>query len=213
MFTDSKLERNKKLASIMQSIPFIYSDILAEQITCSVLSNDEHTHYYCVFFDVSNAVRRLPPWTDVMPLSWQMLVNDVPVLFQLFIKNGFIDKLEIIDMGFQRIPWEDVWDADPILDFEYDNQYVCSYLTSAKVLVEKVHNNGCAIDLAIKSQRGYVIACFRNCHIRTLESNMQHWTRFNIICKENGKYSVSSTDYSIDFECSLLYLKLHTIID
>ena len=206
---------NRKLIELLLSIPFPYNDILKQQIEASTLSSTETPYVYSIHFHLAQSAQRFPEWLDIVPLSWQILVDNVPVTCELFLDNGYIEDLEIVDMGFERIQWDCFFDTSPCLDFEYSERHVYEFLSSESLILEKARNDSMKVDLLLKSSGKSIVASFRGCQTRRLDlSKLPAQVVFEISeAKEKEyKYTIRSSDGNIDFDCALLFLKLHAVI-
>lgn len=203
------------LLSVSESTSFPFDTILKQQINASQITCATAQYTHTVHFRPSQDVRQFPSWLDTVPVSWQICIDNVPVTCELFISNGYIEDLEIVDMGFERIKWEHLFDTSPRVDFEYNEQYVYDYLSSEPLILEKVRNDSQNVDFMLNHGSKSTVASFRKCQIRRLnipQFPVQVIFEIREACDEKYRYTIQSSDANIDFDCALLFLKLHTII-
>lgn len=205
-----KKKMNQMLIEQLLAIPFPYSDILRVQVSAAALTTKEYSGYYCIHFEKIDKTICLPSWLDKMPLSWQIPTDDIPYLCQLFVKDGYIDMLEIIDMGFNEIKWEYVWTALPVFDYEFDEQNIYKHLTSKELFIEKILLCDDCIDLLIVVDDISLIASFRGCVVRRLASDnfpRACQIKFEQIYNTDYRYLVHTDDDVIDFDCAMVFLQ------
>ena len=204
---------NENLVAHLLRIPFPFSNTLHAQIQAAKIDSESFPDLYRLYFRQEVAAPLFPQYLDMMPLSWQIPTNDAPVLIQLFIKDGFISELEVIDMGLSKIHWEYVWNTLPMLDFCYDLQTVKNLLSSGQCMIYKIMHSQNSIDLGIQSQEQKFVASFRGCQILTLPEDtvcLQAKLEFNNTTRD-GSIAVTSADKKIDFTCQLLFLQWHAV--
>ena len=203
---------NAKLLELLVTIPFPYSDILQRQINASSYKNTFSLDFYCIHFEVKANVDALPSELDVMPLSWQFLIGKAPLQFQLFVKNGYIDSLEIINYAFDKINWDQIWSAVPLLDFEYNAQCIIDCFENKKIDINMMQCTGSRVDMDIDLEDKSFVVCFRGCYVRKLISSLpvkQCEITMRKMVGTQHRFSVSSNDGNIDFECALMFIQWH----
>lgn len=206
---------NSRFIKCLLRIPFPYSHILQEQIEASIYTNTIFSGYFCIHFTPSETVNSLPHWLDAMPLSWQILTDSAPLLCQLFIKEGYIEKLEMIDLALNNIEWEKVWISEPLLDYEYDIWHVVNHLTDKQIIIRKVVHVGLSIDLVLELGNRHFVASFRECQVRKLKSEDLPFQCLLNICDhkmENYRFTVSSSNGLVDFDCASIFIQWHKMI-
>lgn len=202
---------NTRLINLLLTIPFPDSKILYEQIYKSSCSNTVFPDYYCIHFKTDKFSNHLSYNLDEMPLSWQMIADGDPVLCQLFIKSGYVDKLEVMNLVYKDIPWEKVWEASLLLDFEYDIQNIINYIVGKEISINKILHFGGNLDLDIESQDKCFVVSFRNCKVRKLKSASEQCVLSIDKLNDAGasRYAVLSDNGAIDFDCDLIFIQWH----
>lgn len=200
----------KELISKLLQIPFPYCDILMQQINESEISFIESQSYACVTFIMAYTAPTFPVWLDNVPLSWQIVVDDIPTLCQVYTQNGYIEKLEVIDMGFEPIKWTRLFNEAIQFNQEFEEQRIIELLTTRETCIDKMLVGKRSVDWMIKDNGRSAIVCFRDCEIHNLDTTAFTVKSVSIIKEnQNGdhKYTVYSNDGKIDFVCSFMYIR------
>lgn len=202
------------LINQLLAIPFPYGEILKEQTDTAVLTVTATSSHYCVYFQLSPRVNSFPDLLDAMPLSWQFLHEEAPVLCQLFIKEGYISRLEIIDFTLNGIRWDKIWTANPLLDYEYNMHHIRKHLTHHVLVINKILHIGRRIDLSLEVSGNRFVASFRGCHVRKLmQSSFPIKCHLCISDSKSNSFAITSDVVGIDFDCELCFIQWHKLID
>ena len=215
MLDKKEIEKiNTRLIKQLIAIPFPYSATLKEQTDAALFTVTITPSYYCVHFQLSTRVNTLPDWLDAMPLSWQFLVDEAPVLCQLFVKEGYIARLEIIDLTFNCIKWDKIWTASLLLDYEYNIHHIRKHLTHNELVINKVLHIGRSIDLSLEISGNRFVASFRGCQVRKLMPEaLPTKCHLSIFDSPTNSIAITSNVADIEFDCELCFIQWHKLID
>lgn len=196
-------QRNNRLMEQLLSIPFPFTDILREQLAAAKVTNIIYPDCYCLQFAVTQQTRLLPAWLDTVPLSWQVLTQDAPIDCCLFVKDGYVDALEIVDMGMKPIDWALYWSLPPTMDYEFDPQIIGRRLESNDFAIEKVHIHNKSVDFQIANEA--LVLCLRDCAVQSLA--LEHFpVRGPFLLRSNPsgayQFSLYSQDDTIRIDCN-----------
>lgn len=205
---------NEELIAHLLRIPFVFNNTLRSQLQVAKLDYESFPDLYRLYFRKDGESPLFPEYLDMMPLSWQILSGDAPLLIQLFIKDGFISELEVVNMGLGEIHWAYIWNAVPMLNFCYDLQAVEMFLSSEQHIIYRINYSQNSIDLGIQSQEQNVVASFRGCQIHVLPKNTEFLqTQFEFKnSTTDSSILVTSTDGRISFTCQLPFLQWHATL-
>lgn len=205
------------LLAVSESISFPFHAILKNQISASQITYSDSQYVYIIHFHPRCDVQRLPEWIDSMPLSWQVCIDDVPVLCQLFVDhNGYVEDLEIMDMGFEQINWEVFFEKPLCRNFEYNEQCVFNYLSAGPMTLEKIINSGRCVDFMLRNSTQNTVVSFRGCEIHrlpTAQLPMKANIQISKALDNKFRYSIHSTDTNIEFKCETIFIRLNAVID
>lgn len=200
---------NRKLIDYLMRFPFPYIDILREQIAACQITNEWYPDCYIIHFHRKKEAKQLPLWLPTVPQGCQVLKENGPLSCQLYIESGYVVQFEVVDMGMNDIDWEHLWSHAPIFDFEYDLPTICSYLSTEKLRISKIHVGQQNVHLNVESAvRNYTV-CFWNCNILSADLLYNaHHCSINVFCsgRDNHRYLVKFDDKLV-LECSLVCLQ------
>lgn len=201
-------DKQVRLIDQLLSIPFPFTDILRNQINASAITVKDLNDYFCIEFTPSKSEIPFPSWLPRVLLDWQLCVDGVPILGQLFQQNGFIQKYEIIDMGFTGIKWEYLLSSKPVPDTIYDLDEIIKILTATPVTILKAEERQNGIDVAMTKNGVYWVTCFRGCADCDLSSvKLPSTKQLSVsVSQPERQYSITSCDGCVSFQFSEVYL-------
>ena len=198
---------NNRLLEYLCCIPFPYADILKKQVKTSAITHSAHPGCYQIYFTPDKQAPQFPLWLNAMPLSWHVFVDSVPVDFLLFIKEGFLECLEVIDMDFREINWEYIWSAPIVERFEYDAASVCNIVNGKDISVSHIHISPPHICFAVVINARTADLTFKNCVVRKMVKNGDSNQHKLKITHTLFGFSIQSSDLDIDFDCKNMFLE------
>jgi len=203
------------LIECLLAIPFPYTNVLRKQINASSYTTTDYSYQFWIDFHVDANMQALPNWLDDMPLSWQIIAPNCPLLCQLFTKCGYIDRLEIINMAFSEINWEHVEHIHPMLDYEYDRQVIREKITNNTSEITKVNIIGDRIDWSQNLDGRIRTVSFRGCLIQKFVWNdapMNCLINISEIVDHDYQFIIQSSDGNIEFKCAMIFLQWHRTV-
>lgn len=200
---------NRRLIDYIMHFPFPYIDILREQIAVCQITNEWHSDCYIIHFHRKKNTKQLPLWLPTVPQGCQVFKENGPLLCQLYIESGYIVQFEVIDMGMNEIDWEYLWSHKPFFDVVYDFTTICSYLTTEKISISKVHIGQQYVFLMVDTAARSHTVCLWNCNILSLNLLYSiHHCRMEICIleKDSHRYLIKLDDNPV-LKCSLVGLQ------
>lgn len=201
-----------KLIEQLLAFDFPYKDILKTQIISSQKSVAYSTAYFCITFAPERTASPLPDWLPLRPVLWQVSTDDAPILGQLFLREGYVEKYEVIDFGFQEIAWHHIWEGSPQFDIEYNMDTIFQILTERDFTITNISYGQCSIDIELLCDTKHIIASFRDCTVRRWQNlEMPRIARMKIESdNESSAYYVKICETELEFQCRAVYLQHHT---
>lgn len=191
------------------SLDFPYKETLNMQLEASRYDVKAYCDVICIEFHLDNEIPRLPSMLDVVPLSWQLFPPGGCLGCDLFLKDGHIDALQLVDYAGGGIKWEELNECIPEADYDYDISHIYQYL-SGEVELQKIRQSSMGIDIALSNKN--VVLSLRDCaihHFAVGKLPVKH--TFSILLNGNGG-SLRSTDGNVEIDFQLVFLRYHTQI-
>ncbi len=195
------------LINQLLSVPFPFLSVLKEQL----FNAEVHIETFCDAIHLIFLTRRnstpLPSFLDICPISWQIVMGDCCIECSLFLNNGYIESLEVIDYCGNPIRYELLAESIPAINTDYTKIKI-EKLLQEKLRIFKIRHTQNNIDIGLNDCN--TVICFRDCKVHCLDNmSLPLSVQLNLILQENGG-TVISTDHSVNFDFSLVYLKYHS---
>ena len=111
----------KALHIFILSLPFPreYDKAIRDQISTSLITLEQYPECFKMLFTINQKATVLPSKLPTLLQGGQILKDNGPLSFQLFVENGYVVQFEVVDMGGNVIDWDYFFQHTPILDIEY----------------------------------------------------------------------------------------------
>ncbi len=193
------------LTKQLLSQPFPYKETLKKQLDTAKYDIEAYEDALKIMFCPDDHTERLPELLHMVPLSWQLFPSGGCLGCDLFVENGYIDCLQIVDYAGKGIHWDELSKCTAQTEIDYDPSNICRLL-SRKVELRKIRQGVNSIDIALTEG----VACFRGCIIRRFDAgNLPSTKNLQIKLQENSG-TLYSDDGSIDIAFQLVFLRYHT---
>lgn len=206
---------DRKLIDFLMKFPFVYMDILREQIAACEITHEKYPDCYIIHFHHKKDTAKFPLWLPTMPQSCQILKPTGPLTCQLYIELGYIVQFEVVDMGMNEIDWDYLWSYDPVFDMEYDLSTIRNHLMEMPLCISKLRISQQYVYINVTTPTKEFTISLWNPNILLLNLPFkQHSCRINIstIPGDNQRYLIQTDDDSLAIECSLICMQNSLII-
>lgn len=111
----------KALHIFILSFPFPgeYDKIIRDQLCTSLIDIEQYHGCFKMLFKIDENASVLPTTMPTLLQGGQILKDDGPISFQLFVENGYVVQFEVVDMGLNEIDWDYFFQHNPIFDIKY----------------------------------------------------------------------------------------------